>query len=90
MQKCNLAHVGMFDTRGWTCEKNSFNEAKRWVTLRYEFLSKKITKKQQKDREKQFTKQKSILQFFRFGTLQNRDSRVGVVTISRTCHENED
>ena len=44
MQKSNLAHVGLFDTRGCTCEKVSFIETKRWVTLRYEFLSKKDTK----------------------------------------------
>ena len=27
--------------------------------------------------------------FFHFGTLQNRGSRLGVVTISRKCNEND-
>ena len=44
MQKSNLAHVGLFDTRGCTCVKVNPIEAKRLVTLRYEFLSKKVTK----------------------------------------------
>ena len=63
MQKSNLAHVGLFDTRGCTCEKVSFIETKRWVTLRYKFLSKRTPKKQQKDRANKKTKKHSILQF---------------------------
>ena len=65
MQKSNLAHVGLFGTRGCTCEKGNLIEAKRWVTLRYEFLSKKVTKKtQQKGIANKSTNKNSILQFY--------------------------
>ena len=44
MQKSILAHVGLFEARGCTCEKVSFIKAKRWVTLSYKFLSNEVVK----------------------------------------------
>ena len=44
IQKYILAHAVLFEARGCTCKKISFIKAKRWVMLRYRFLSKKVNK----------------------------------------------
>ena len=90
MQKSNLAHVGLFDTRGCTCVKVNSIKAKRWVTLRYEFVKKGHQKNNKKTEQTKNKKQLDVAVAFRSGALQNRGSCVGAVTISRICHENDD
>jgi len=54
------------------------------------FCQKRSPTKTQKNRATKHKKKLDFAVVFRFGTLQNRGSRVGVVTISRNCYENDD
>ena len=54
------------------------------------FCQKKSSNKQQKEREKQTQKIAHFFSFVHFEALPNRDYRVGMVTISRNCHEHDD
>ena len=53
------------------------------------FCQKRTPKNKKTNEQKNEKKQIGVVVFCRFGTLQNRGSRVEVVTISRKCHKND-